>query len=249
MKLTRAVIIALAANLVLIGFAVCLGLFKTGNPSRYFGEGRFTTAFSCAQLLAVAWFSLKIFVVRRPVASTLGFLSCAWVWAAMGAGFIFLAADDAFQIHEQLDGIIHKLLHAKQTAVTDRLDDAIVGIYGVIGLAVLWLFRGELLVFKQMWRVFGGGFLCLFASVACDAISNGDQFLIWVTGNVAMGKKLDGWFSVGDGGFTLLAEGLFVAAFYLSSLAATKWSIDATPRAATNTTIAHPPTVSPLNPS
>ena len=59
-------------------------------------------------------------------------------------------------------------------------------------------------------------FVCL---VLCDTISNGEDFLVWLYGNVATAKRLNSWFAVGDGAFTLLAEGFFLAAFYLSSRA------------------------------
>ncbi len=214
----RAITTTVVANLIIVAFAIILGLVS-GKPSRYFGEGRFTTAFSCAQLLAVAFFSSRIFFARRPLASKVGSISAAWVWVFIAASFVFLAADDAFEIHERLDRIIHSTFHIRETAWTDRLDDAIIAIYGFIGLAILWLFRREILFFKHIWRPLSGGFLCLLASVVCDAISNGEQFLVWLCGNVATAKRLNGWFSVGDGAFTLLAEGFFLTAFYLSNRA------------------------------
>lgn len=215
----RAITTTVVANLIIIAFAIILGLVTAGKPSRYFGEGRFTTIFSCAQLLAVAFFSSRIFLARRPLASKLGPISTAWVWVFIAAGFAFLAADDAFEIHERFDRIIHSTFHIRETAWTDRLDDAIIVIYGFIGLAILWLFRTEILFFNRIWRPLGGGFLCLLVSVVCDAISNEDQFLVWLCGNVAVGKRLNSWFSAGDGAFTLLAEGFFLAAFYLSNRA------------------------------
>jgi hypothetical protein len=212
----RAITTSVVANLIVIGHAIILGLVRTGNPSRFFGEGRHTTVVSCAQLLAVSFFSTRIFLARRSLASKVGSISSAWVWVFIAAGFVFLAADEALEIHERLDWLIHRTFHMRPTAWTDRLDDAIIAIYGFIGLAILWVFRRELLFFKRILRPLGGGFVCLFASVACDAISNGGRFLIWLFGNGATAKRLHVWFLVGDGAFTLLAEGLFVAAFYLS---------------------------------
>ena len=58
----------------------------------------------------------------------------------MGAGFVFLAADDAFLIHENLDFKIHAALGIETTTWTDRIDDILIGVYGVVGLAVLFIF-------------------------------------------------------------------------------------------------------------
>jgi hypothetical protein len=220
----RAIATTVVANLLVITFAVVLGLVTTGKPSRYFGEGRFTTAFSCAQLLAVAFLSSRIFRARRPFASMIGSISAAWVWAVIAAGFVFLAADDAFEIHERLDRIIHSVFLIRETAWTDRLDDAIIAMYGLVGVTILWMFRTEILFFREIWRPLGGGFVCLCASVVCDAVSNEEHFLIWLWGDVATAKRLNTWFAVGDGAFTLLAEGFFLAAFYLANRAAVRWS-------------------------
>jgi hypothetical protein len=211
----RAIATTVTANLIIIAFAVVLGLVTADRPSRYFGEGRFTTAFSCAQLLAVAFLSSQIFLARRGLAAQIGSISAAWVWVFIAAGFVFLAADDAFEIHERLDRIIHMAFHIRETAWTDRLDDAIIAMYGFIGVAVLWIFRTEILFFRQMWRPLGVGFVCLCASIICDAVSNDESFLVWLWGNATAARRLNSWFAVGDGAFTLLAEGFFLVAFIL----------------------------------
>ena len=226
----RAITTAVGANFVIIAFAIILGLGTAGKPSRYFGEGSFTTAISCGQLLAVAFFSGRMFLARRPLAPPIGSISAAWVWGLIAAGFAFLAADDAFEIHEQLDRIIHATFHIQETAWTDRLDDMIIAVYGLLGFSVLWLFRREILLFRPMRKPMAGGFLCLFASVVCDTISNDEQLLVWLCCDPATAKQLNSWFAVGDGAFTLLAEGLFLAAFYLSYRAADESSAHAVER-------------------
>jgi hypothetical protein len=136
----RAITTAVVTNLIIVTLAIILGLV-TGKPSRYFGEGRLTTSVSCLPLLTVAFISSRIFLARRPLASTVGSISAAWVWALIAVGFAFLAADDALEIDERLDRIIHETFQIQETVWTDHLDDAIIGIYGFIGLAILWLFR------------------------------------------------------------------------------------------------------------
>jgi hypothetical protein len=216
MTARRAITITVSANLTIIALAITLGLIPAGKPGRYFGEGRFTTVISCVQLLVTAFFSSRIFFARQAHAAKLASISAAWVWVVIAAGFVFLAADDAFQIHERLDHTIHRTLDMQETPWTDRLDDVIIALYGLIGLVILWLCRQEICYFSQIWRPLGGGFLCLFVSVVCDTISNDEEFLGWLFGNIATAKTLRSWISVGDGAFTLLAEGFFLAAFYLS---------------------------------
>jgi hypothetical protein len=208
---------ALWANTLLITFAIALGLAKTGNPSRYFGEGRFTTAFSCFQLLLTAMFAGRIFAVRRAAATMRGFRAGYWVWLLVSVGFVFLALDDALQIHEKIDHWIGDIFHLKHGPWKDRIDDAVIGAYGFIGLGVLWTFRGELRQFRVMLKPLGYGFGCLCASIICDTLSNNLGVFLWLTrGDRPLARKLDGWFSVGDGAFTLLAEGLFAAAFLIA---------------------------------
>ena len=203
------------ANLALIIFATVLGLLsKNANPSRYFGEGRFTTGASCLQLLLIAFFSARIFLLRRSGPPTAGFRASYWVWALMAAGFVFLAADDALKLHEHLDSWLLKTFAIEKTPFTDRLDDLLIALYGLIGAAVLWLCRHELLSLKVILPPLGAGFVCLFISVLGDTLSNGETLLLWLTGgDLPLAKRLDGWFSVVDGAFTLLAEGFFAAGF------------------------------------
>lgn len=216
--LLRSVILA---NLAIILFATALGLVKTGNPSRYFGEGRFTTAISCAELLAVAFFAFRIFQARRHLASGPLFRSPQIVWLLVAAGFVFLACDDAFQIHEHLDRLIRLAFHLPKTSLTDHIDDALIALYGVIGLVVLWWCRREVLQFRrEMQFALTAGFVSLVLSIICDAATNNGAFLISMAPDVATAKWLDGWISMGDGAFTLLGEGFFLAGFALGWCAA-----------------------------
>jgi hypothetical protein len=210
----RALAFCFTLNLCLVAVAVILGVTRSanGNPSRYFGEGRWTTLVSCLQLLIVAFFAFRVFLCRGAVTSDRG----PRLWLLIAVGFVFLAADDGFQIHEQIDSIIHRRLHWKSTALTDRIDDAIIALYGLIGLVVLWVYRRELLQFRPMLKALGVGGVCAVLSILCDTLSNRPDFFFWLTGNMDRAKKLEGWFAVGDGGFQLLAIGSFVAAFYLA---------------------------------
>ena len=202
------------ANLAIILFATCLGLVKTGNPSRYFGEGRFTTGISCLQLLLVAFLAFRVFRLRGENRDRSR--SGRWLWLLIAAGFAFLCADDALQIHESLDRRIHKVFHLQKTGISDRIDDAIIALYALIGIAVLWSFRKEMTQFKAMRRPLIQGFVIMGVSIVCDTLSNREDVILWIVHDMPLAKKIDGWLSVGDGAFSLLAEGLFVVAFYVA---------------------------------
>ena len=203
-------------NLAIIVFATALGLLKTGNPSRYFGEGRFTTAISCFQLLLTAVFAFRILRARRTTVAVHGEWKLGpWLWGAIAFGFVFLAADDAFRLHERMDRRIHRVFELQNNLLTDHIDDAIIALYGCIGLGVLWAFRREMLAFKVMVRPLAVGFAFGAGSVICDTLASRADLFYRATGSQATAKALDGWFSVGDGAFTLLAEGAFAAAFYI----------------------------------
>jgi hypothetical protein len=216
MHRTRAATLALVFNGAVIAYAIYRGLSKTGNPGRYFGEGRFTTIISCTQLLLIALFAGLTFHARRKLTPDRSALSGPALWAFIAAGFVFLAADDAFEVHEHMDMMVHQLLHLQETSLTDRLDDVLVALYGVIGCGFLWVYRRELLSFKPILPLLGAGFACLGASVVCDMISNDEAPLRWYFQDAPVPKQLNGWFSAGDGAFTLLGEGFFLAAFYVA---------------------------------
>ena len=55
-------------------------------------------------------------------------------WIAIAIGCAFLAMDDKFMFHENLDKAMHYLFNWEETKLSDRLDDIIVGIYGVAGI-------------------------------------------------------------------------------------------------------------------
>ena len=206
----------ICANIAIILFATILGLLKTGNPSRYFGEGRFTTGISCLQLLIVAFLALQTFRERRAAVRGGVSRSGPWLWLLIAAGFVFLSADDAFQIHEGIDRIIHKRFHLEQTGLTDRIDDAIIALYLAGGLFVLWLFRKEMALFRGMLPMLGAGLAVACGSIVFDTLSNKPDIISWFIADLAQVKKIEGWLAVGDGACELLAEGFFIAAFYVA---------------------------------
>ena len=210
----RAFRIALCTDLAVIAFAVAHGLWHSGNPSRYFGEGRYTTGVSCLQLLLTAFFSFGMFRARRAATPDRSWRAGFWVWLLMGAGFVFLAADDAFQFHERIGHALNTLFPMHGSVLAGRIDDMVIGVYGLIGLWVLWLFRRELLDFRVMLRPLAIGFVFTFLSVLCDTLGHHEDIFLKLTHDLPLAKHLQAWADTGDGSFTLLAEGMFAVAFF-----------------------------------
>lgn len=209
-------------NLFASIFAITHGLLRTGNPSRYFGEGRYTTFLSAAQLLGIGFLSWRIFKRRvtnndrRPAASADGKAGQGrWIWLLMAAGFLFLAVDEVAELHERMDRGLIRFFHLPRTPLTDRIDDAILASYGLAGLAMMWSCRRELMNFRRVMQgPMLAGFAVMFLGILCDTLANDDHYLLRLTGELASAKKLNGWFSALEGAFTLLPEALFLAAFH-----------------------------------
>jgi hypothetical protein len=206
--------VAILANVAISGYAAFRGVTKAGKPGLYFGEGRFTMFFSCLQLVAVALLSFAIFRGRKKESGRSGWAAPQNLWVLIGCGFLFLTADEALQIHEGMDQFFHQTLHLAQTNLTDRLDDAIMGAYLVIGIATLWIFREEMKRFRIMLLPLVAGFICGGLSVACDMAGHHEDFFRSLGANHHLASVLVQWADVGDGTFTLIAEGCFVAAFF-----------------------------------
>lgn len=108
--------------------------------TRSYGEKSIVTDISTLQLAlcssASSIIALAIFCQKGSLTLYKGL-----VWIAIAFGCAYLAMDDAFMYHERLDKMIHSLLSWEETSLSDRIDDIIVGIYGVIGIAFIFLNR------------------------------------------------------------------------------------------------------------
>ena len=190
-------------------FAVILALTHGQRPDRYFMEGAFTTWVPCGQLLAVAALAGGIYRARRRVAAP-----GAKVWLLMAGGLLFLAADDAFEIHENFDFWVHRMFHLRETALSDRIDDAVIVLYGLTSLVVLWVYRREMVPFRALRGAMIVGFAFTFGSMIFDTVADRIDVLHFFLRDRALAKIWQHWCGVGDDACKLLAEGCFAAAFY-----------------------------------
>ena len=66
------------------------------------------------------------------------------MWLILVFTSLYLAIDEIIMIHENIDFFIHRIFNIEETGLTDRIDDAIVAIYGLCGLIGIYLYRKEL---------------------------------------------------------------------------------------------------------
>ncbi|MEM6838235.1 MAG: hypothetical protein AAF609_15430 [Cyanobacteria bacterium P01_C01_bin.120] len=209
MTVRRASIWVFSLNFLAIILALIVHYLGGRDP---FGERGFISFLSVAQLLAIAWLAHKIFQLKA--CSKLPFKKSAKLfWRTVTWGFVFLAADEFLSIHEVTDLLIHDIFSLQETPVTDRIDDVIVGLYGIFGAAMVWLNRHEITVHQRAVSFLRRGFLLLIIMVAIDAFSNDqgflERFLLPSTADIAQHSL----YQLEDS-LKILIEAFFIMAFY-----------------------------------
>ncbi len=196
--------------------AVALAIMFGDPPAALFDEGGAMTFFSVAQLLMVFGLTRRTFLLRSAQVSNGNIRLRDWrkahfVWAIIAAGFLYFALDDLLLIHENLDRLAHWVFGLEENALSDRLDDLILVFYGLLGVAVLILYRVELLRFRRPWPYLA---LCLslFAlTAALDILTNRDDILI---GYFHLSERLFHSTEVAEESLKTLAVGAFVGIAY-----------------------------------
>ena len=105
-----------------------------------YGEKSIVTDVSTLQLALCSSVSSIIAVAILCQKGSLHFYKVL-IWITIAFGCAYLAMDDKFMYHERLDWMIHSLLGWEETSLSDRIDDIIIGIYGIIGIAFIFLNR------------------------------------------------------------------------------------------------------------
>lgn len=189
-------------NIVVVALAIGLYIL-TGND--YFDEGGFVTVYSSLQLLTIAFI---VFKIHRCSPTKRRFS----IWKIIAAGFVFLAFDEAFKIHETIDGLIHVILSIQENAYTDRIDDYIIAVYAFIGLGFLYVYREEFLSYRSTLPYFVLGFVMLFGMVGLDVLTNRNDILpIYFDAGVA--ETLHRYLTFGEESLKIFAEASFLLGF------------------------------------
>jgi len=211
----------LVVNAAVLAYAVIDGN-ASGDPGRKFAESSYTTWISSLQLLTIAVFAFGVYWYRfRDVRRI---FSVIIIWFLIGVGFTFLAADEKFLFHENLDKKIHAVTGMTETAWSDRIDDLIVLLYGLIGIAALWCCRHEVLRFPYPLRYLYGGFALLLLMVILDVASNGDDFIL-ALGIGEHAVIVTRWLGAIEDVCKIMAEAFFLAGFFLIFMIVRRQSI------------------------
>jgi hypothetical protein len=179
----------------------------------HFQEGGSITILSVLQLLVMSWLSYSTLRARRESPRRPLWRERAAIWAIIALGFLFLAADEYFLIHENLDLLIHDAFNASETGLSDRIDDILVALYGLAGIGALILYRDELRLYRAARPFAVGGFCLLVVTVGLDALTNRNDILpLFLERDLA--DPLHGWLLVVEDAVKILAEGLLISALY-----------------------------------
>jgi hypothetical protein len=183
------------------------------EPGRYFREGRIMTWLSFFQLLYVAYLSKQIFFVRSPeMPVPIGHPVSLWrvgSWA-----FIYLGLDEMCRLHENIDRyLFHKLWGMEETALTDRIDDFIVALYGVIALYALFKYRTEILRYLTTIPYLIAAGVCFTGMVSLDILTDGDEILAMLISDEVQLRNAMLWLGALEDVLKNLCECFFIAFF------------------------------------
>ena len=105
------------------------------------------------------------------------------MWFLGTLGFLYLAADELFDLHSEYDRAIHRFLHIQESGLTDRLDDLLIFVYIMAALFVVYLEKKEFALVFRTPRVARLFYLALSAAiihVIFDMLSNRKDIARWL---------------------------------------------------------------------
>ena len=210
MTIRWAIILVLLSNLLAVCAAVIINIY---NGANHFQEGGFITILSIIQLLAISFLSFKIFLARDVTRGRSLLKRPSALWAIIALGFLFLATDDYCRIHENVDHLIHYAFNLQETGFTDRIDDILVGLYGLAGIRVLIAYREELINYRETFKFFIIGFVFLFSMVALDILTNRKDILPLIIDHHQV-AAVHAFLSYTADSLKVFSEAFFIIAFY-----------------------------------
>ena len=190
-------------DVIITGWAIHTG-YAVGDLYHYFEERRVVTYLSSFQLVALSILCWIIFEENRENGNDPAWRSPHFIWTLMAAGFLFLAFDEVLMVHEKIDFSLHRALQIRETAVTDRLDDLIVLVYGLIGLVLLGRYRKALARYAHVMPLVASGAFLFLLMVGLDMLTN--------RRDVILDRALHSWISVIEDTTKIAAECLFLMA-------------------------------------
>ena len=209
----RITISVFAFELIAIIIAIGIGL-SSGDPFKHFEEFHFITWFSFVQLLFLSVLSCRMFDIHVSGKTKHVLRSAGFIWAIIAFGFFFLALDEIFLIHEGIDKIVHIVFNIEETGLTDRIDDILVFVYGVIGMSILYLHRSELRKYKAALPFLVYGLLVFLIMVILDVLTNRADILAMVFADNSLVGILRSWLLTVEDSLKIFAEGIFILGLF-----------------------------------
>lgn len=198
---------------VVIAIAITKAVVRELSPAHYFGENGIVTDASCVQLLIASILALATFW-RVKNSINLKLKRNTWFWLLVSLGLLFLAVDDAYEIHERIDLWLHELLSIQQTNFTDLIDDLIVGGYLLLFIGYIAMKWRTLQVFRSSFVFFQLGFALTVVMVILDMAGNNDYFLSLIIDDPTRLRVIEQWLGVVEDSIKIIAEGIFIAGIY-----------------------------------
>ena len=177
-------------------------------------EKSFATVFSVALLWMTSRTCFKInrFKTEQDTHAT-GSSDARVIWLFLGYSFAYLALDELLQIHENIDKFIHYVSGMEETGWSDRIDDLILLIYGVVGLVVLFIYRAEILTAPHLLRFLRLAFLFAVVSLVVDAVSTNEGYLASMQIDESLHRTVKGWVKLLEESTKLLAGAALLSGF------------------------------------
>ena len=198
---------------LIVTLAIVGAVVSGKSPELHFREEGFITYISCLQLAIASVMSGQIFIAiwkanNRQLARNSKF----WLFSSLG--LLFLAFDDAFEIHEKIDFWLHDLLNIQETMLTDLADDLIVG--GYLLLFLLYVLRQwqTIKLFQPSFVFFKAGILLAAAMVILDISGNNTLFVSLVFEDYDLAIALKQWLGAIEDSAKIFAEGMILVGLY-----------------------------------
>ncbi|MGB3535155.1 MAG: hypothetical protein WBA13_16780 [Microcoleaceae cyanobacterium] len=206
--------IILAFNFSAIFLAIIWAILQEESPIEYFEEYEIMTLLSTLQLLILAGLSKRIAYFRQKTNPQYKALnSPVNLWKIMTIGFILLAIDDLFEVHETTDRLIHWIFDIQETPLTDRIDDIIVISYSIIGAYIIYCFWHEFKRYRPAFKFFIIGFILTIIMGIFDLYTNDKTLVQYFIKNLQYQELVHDSLKVVEESLKLMAEGVFIAAF------------------------------------
>jgi hypothetical protein len=201
----------LAVDVVVVATGVGVALAQGTHALSHLGQDGYTTYVSVAQLLGASGLAWLVFSIRRSKYTSDSRPRDSLIWAILATGLAFLAADQAFEIHDRMASLVITGFSLDTSRFPVEAGDIMVGTYGLIGGLLLLLYRAEMKLFREALPLLIAVAALLACTVALDLITGEGSLLrqttAYVSGEVS-------WISALKDTLTIAAGGVLIGLIY-----------------------------------